>query len=109
MNFRLVDWFYVQNGKQIGPVPAAQFDDLVRSGRITPETLIWREGLANWQPFGTVTGIPSTLPSPPAPPPLPGAPLPVVSGARIGCAECGLAFPESEMIPFAGSWICAKC
>lgn len=109
MNVRAVDWFYVQHGSRIGPVPVAQFDDLVRSGRITPQTLVWREGLVNWQPFGSITTSPSSLPSPPAPPPHPGVLLSVVSGARIGCAECGLAFPESEMIPFAGSWICAKC
>ncbi|HEU0008763.1 MAG TPA: DUF4339 domain-containing protein [Verrucomicrobiae bacterium] len=109
MTFRPVDWFYVQNGSRIGPVPLAHFDDLVRSGRITRQTLVWREGLANWQPFGSITAAPSSLPSPPAPPPLPGVPQLVESGARIGCAECGVAFPESEMIPFAGSWICAKC
>ena len=109
MNVRAVDWFYVQNGKQIGPVPVAQFEDLVRSGRITLETLVWREGLPNWQPFGSITATPSTLPTPPAPPPPPGAAPPVLPGALTGCAECGFAFPESEMIPFAGSWICAKC
>ena len=104
-----MDWFYVQNGRQIGPVPVKQFDDLVRSGRITLETLVWREGLPNWQPFGSITATPSSLPTPAAPPPPPGAGPPVLSGALVGCAECGFAFPESEMIPFANSWICAKC
>ena len=108
MNLHPVDWFYVQHGSQIGPVPVARFDDLVRSGRITLQTLVWREGLANWQPFGSITADPSSLPSPPAPPSLTGTP-PIVPGVQIGCAECGVAFPESEMIPFAGSWICAKC
>jgi hypothetical protein len=106
-----VDWFYVQNGSQIGPVPVAQFDELVRSGRITPATLVWREGLANWQPFGLISAIPSTLPSPPAPPPPPppGGVPPVMAGALTPCIECGNAFAQSEMICYSDAWICARC
>jgi hypothetical protein len=96
-----VDWFYVQNGKQLGPVPVAQFDLLVQAGHITPATLVWREGLASWQPLRSIAATGASLPPAPAPPVLPGA--------LTACAECGLTFPQSEMIPFAGSWICAKC
>src|SRR5262245_25214981 len=80
MNVRVVDWFYVQNGKQIGPVPAAQFDDLVRAGQISPETLVWREGLANWQPFRLITATPSAVVSA-------GAPT-VTPGRLTNCVEC---------------------
>lgn len=109
MSFTVVDWFYVQNGKQIGPVPVAQFDDLVQSGRISAETLVWREGLVNWQAFGSIRVTSLRPPLQSASPPLPGAPPPVLTGARTSCAECGLEFPASEMIPFEGLWICAKC
>jgi hypothetical protein len=100
-----VDWFYVQNGQQFGPVPVVQFDELVRAGRVTPETFVWREGLVNWQPLGSVANPPSSASSPLMPTPHQGGMRPVLTA----CAECGVAFPESEMIPFAGSWICAKC
>ena len=103
-----MDWFYVQNGRQIGPVPVRQFDDLVRAGRITLQTLVWREGLANWQPFGSISATPSSVPTPPAPPPPPDAPS-VAQGSRAACAECGSMFPESEMVSFANSWVCATC
>ena len=43
-------WFYAEGGQQKGPVDDSVLDDLVRSGVIRPETLIWREGQANWQP-----------------------------------------------------------
>ena len=109
MNVRAVDWFYVQNGKQIGPVPVAQFGDLVRSGRITAGTLVWREGLVNWRPLGSIGVTSSSPPLQSASPPLPGAWPLVLTGVQTGCAECGAAFPQSEMIHFAGSWICAKC
>jgi len=25
------------------------------------------------------------------------------------CASCGQVFPTSEMVPFSGSWVCARC
>jgi len=102
-----VDWFYVQNGSQIGPVPVAQFDDLVRSGRITPQTLVWREGLANWQPFGLISATPSSLPSPPAPPP--AGVVPGMAGILTPCIECGNPYAQSEMICYGDAWICARC
>ena len=105
MTFRVVDWFYVQNGKKIGPVPVAEFDELVRSGRITHETLVWREGFVNWQPLGLIN-VPRSSPMQVPPP---AVPRPMLPTASTVCAECGIAFPELEMIPFAGSWICAKC
>jgi hypothetical protein len=104
-----VDWFYVQNGKRIGPVPVAQFDDLVRSGVILPETLVWREGLVSWQPLGLITATPSALPSSPPPPPPPAGAPPVISGFLTICVECGQAFAQSEMIFYGDAWICARC
>jgi hypothetical protein len=112
MNVRPVDWFYVQNGSQIGPVPVEQIDDLVRSGRITAQTLVWREGLANWQPFGLISATPSSLPLPPAPPPPPAPPggvPPVIAGGLTPCIECGNSFAQSEMICYGDAWICARC
>jgi len=47
-------WFYAEGGQQKGPVDDSVLDDLVRSGVIRPETLIWREGQANWQPYSEV-------------------------------------------------------
>ena len=108
-NFRPVDWFYAHNGKQFGPVPVAHFEELIRSGRITPETLVWRMGHANWQPLGSITAPPPPTLSPLLPPPLPDAPRPALTRALTGCAECGREFQESEMIPLNGLWICAKC
>lgn len=96
MNFRVVDWFYVQNGKQIGPVPAAQFEDWVRAGGIAPETLVWREGMAEWQPYGRVRPVPA----------------PVEPGSGTGrktCALCSESFAPDEMISFEGAWVCAAC
>jgi hypothetical protein len=44
-------WYYVEGGQQQGPVSDAELEGKSRAGAITPETLVWREGMANWQPF----------------------------------------------------------
>ena len=104
-----MDWFYVQNGKQVGPVPVAQFDDLVRSGRITLKTLVWREGLANWQPFGSISVTPPSTALRPPPPPTPAGMPPATPGIAAQCVECGRAFPSSEMICYGDAWVCGNC
>jgi uncharacterized membrane protein len=49
-------WYYVENLAQRGPVSEEQFNDLVRTGVVGPETLVWREGLAEWKPWREVSG-----------------------------------------------------
>lgn len=49
-------WYYVAEGRQAGPVTEEQFRSLVASGPIRPETLVWREGMAAWSPYATVSG-----------------------------------------------------
>ncbi len=44
-------WFYLVDGKQFGPVTAAEFVRLCATGRVTPDTLVWRHGFVNWIPF----------------------------------------------------------
>jgi len=43
--------------------------ELVRQGRVTRQTLVWREGMDQWVPAGTVTELSGILPV--VPPPLP--------------------------------------
>jgi len=43
--------FNVDNGKQAGPVDDLQLQQLAGAGVIRLDTLVWREGMANWQPY----------------------------------------------------------
>lgn len=45
-------YFYLSEGIQRGPVPAEQL-----RGYITEETLVWREGLAQWTPAGQLAEL----------------------------------------------------
>ena len=59
-----MDWYYVDNGRRIGPVDDATFETLVRAGAVRPATLIWRDGMADWQPYSSArpegAGAPQT-------------------------------------------------
>lgn len=51
-----MQWFYAQGGQQIGPCEESDFNALVQSHAVGADTLVWHEGMANWQPLGTLTG-----------------------------------------------------
>jgi hypothetical protein len=64
------EWYFQEGHKHVGPIAAAALKKLAESGRITSETLVWRNGTPEWVKAGTVRGlIERSLPSP-APPPL---------------------------------------
>ena len=65
-------------------------------GKITNETLVWREGLAQWVPYKTVRDGGSGAPAEPA-------------AGEVVCVECGKIFPASETIRHGNVNECAKC
>jgi uncharacterized protein DUF4339 len=46
--------FIAENGEQQGPFPRGKVQRMWRDGQITDAALVWREGLAEWQPIGSV-------------------------------------------------------
>lgn len=96
-----MEWFYAGGAQPVGPVSEAQFDELVRTGAIGPDTLVWKQGMASWQPLQTVTSTPIT-------PNLPAKAQPQLNTAAA-CSECGQTFPTGEMIQLGGAWVCARC
>ncbi len=51
-------WYYVDAGQQAGPVDDSALAELVRSGKIQPDTLVWHEGMQAWSAYRNVA--PST-------------------------------------------------
>jgi uncharacterized RDD family membrane protein YckC len=102
-----MNWYYVSAGKQAGPVDDAQLEALARIGQIQMDTLVWREGMAEWQPYRTVAAPGVTGPPPGMMPPDPAAPALAVN--EVVCAECNRIFPQDETIPFGTVRVCAAC
>ena len=66
-------WFYVQDDRRMGPVDMEQIVRLVVSAKLSPSTLVWHQGLADWTEAERVPEIGALLP-PPVPPGRPGFP-----------------------------------
>ena len=50
-------WYYADGGRQVGPVEESALDDLVKAGVVRDDTLVWRDGMPNWQPHAAVRGV----------------------------------------------------
>jgi uncharacterized RDD family membrane protein YckC len=98
-----MNWYYVDQGQQAGPVDEAQLEQLRLSGKIQPETLVWREGMANWMAFKDA-GIQSAT-SPGSIPSAPGA----AASNQVRCAQCGGMFPPENTIRYGTVNVCAAC
>jgi len=62
--------YYVAiGGVQSGPFDLATISSQVASGRITAQTLVWTQGMAQWTPAGQVPALAGVVAS--VPPPLP--------------------------------------
>lgn len=97
-----MNWYYVDAGQQAGPVNDAQLQQLVNSGKILPETLVWQEGMANWQPYQEVKKPGLRLATPT------GGATNVSPGEAI-CSECGGVFNVQDMIQHGNLRVCAQC
>lgn len=86
-----MNWFYSLKGRQTGPVDTAELTRLAATGEVQPNTLVWREGMADWEPYSRVEMT--------------------QLGARGGtaCSECRQLFPNDELVVLAGGPTCAAC
>lgn len=65
------------NGAQAGPFNMQQLQQMAQSGQLTPQTYVWKQGMANWEFAGNVPEL-ATLFAPPAPGATPPPPPPGV-------------------------------
>jgi uncharacterized RDD family membrane protein YckC len=102
-----MDWYYSDGRQQFGPVMQAEFDTLVASGRITANTLVWRAGMANWAPLGTVQQL---APAAAASPVAVVAPAPEQPQQQVRfCNQCGRPFAPGDLLEIGNTTVCAAC
>lgn len=89
-----MEWYYIKDGAQAGPVSEETFRSLIQQGEIGAETLVWREGMSEWIPraqCAAVVGVPPKLPTGPL------------------CRECGKEFAADDLVSVGGVRVCGGC
>jgi uncharacterized RDD family membrane protein YckC len=56
-----MQWYYATQNQRQGPVSDSEFQRLALQGIIAADTLVWRQGMPNWQPYAQIA---PTLPPP---------------------------------------------
>ena len=82
----MVMWYYVDGAHQRqGPISAEALAQAFRQGLVRRDSLVWREGMAQWEPLG------AHLPELPLPPPAaPTMPPPVQAAAQAAPAAADI-------------------
>lgn len=95
-----MNWYYVEQGKQIGPVSDEQFKTLFQGGTITIDTLVWRETMPDWVPYRQLQDVPGKAAD---------GTSSLESKPQAVCGECGKLFPADETIRYGDVRVCAAC
>jgi len=96
-----MSWYYANGGERVGPVSDEDFFQLTGSGRIHDDTLVWKQGMADWRPYAEVApalAIPPTLSRPSG---APGAAVITTSGTSAAVTRAAV-FPAKA---YGGFWI----
>jgi GYF domain 2 len=89
-------WFFAANGQQQGPYPEDQFRNLIASGAVRADTLVWTEGMTGWQRAADVPGLMASAGRRPSLPQA-GAPPMMAGGGSGGSLSIDL-----PLLPFLG-------
>ena len=79
-----MNWYYANSGEKQGPVDQSAFDRLAAEGVIQQSTLVWHEGLTEWQRYADAE-------------------------PAMYCTECGKPYATGFMLQYGTSWVCANC
>ena len=85
----IMSWYYAQEGQRIGPVSDEELTRLTKDNVVTPSTLVWRYGMAEWQPWGSV--VVSALPE------------------SALCQGCNRPFLKDDLVSIQGVMVCSAC
>jgi uncharacterized RDD family membrane protein YckC len=116
-----MSWFYESAGHQAGPVDDAALAGLVNAGTVAGPTLVWRPGMAAWQPYQEVWAASAAAAS---------GQHPALSDAGNGsvatavaraitpagllagfgyCTECGRGHASDDLAPVLDRRVCGAC
>lgn len=103
-----MQWYYAKGKEPVGPFSEKTFHSLVHEGTITPATLVWHEGMANWKAYGLINQENQEIDQ--ATVELDAAEVEEVPAPGTApCSHCGFAYSPEEMIRYGDAWVCSRC
>ncbi|MGB0680836.1 MAG: DUF4339 domain-containing protein, partial [Polyangiales bacterium] len=90
-------WHVGINDVPVGPLTSAELGRRIASGVVDPQSLVWREGFADWQPLGQVRELANVLRAH-RPPPVAGRTL-RLSGPDAAAVAAGVARGAPQQAP----------
>jgi len=96
-NLTTMNWYYLQGEEQKGPFEQADFAKLVMEGVVGRDTLVWHEGMKDWQPYARAVE------------PQGGAVAVAEMPDAIPCGRCGQSFSREELVRIGGVPVCPGC
>ena len=84
-------WYYMSGTTRCGPVSREDIIARLRARQLNHATPVWRAGMAQWSPAGS---LPEFSAAAPAPPPVPGGPRPGAYPPRPGYAPPQAGYPR---------------
>ncbi len=88
------EWYYLEGSEQVGPVSEEQFQAKVLDGSINEQTLVWQQGMADWQPYGQQASPQSSSPA--------------TVGTTL-CPNCGASVSRGDLIIIDQVSVCPHC
>ncbi len=107
-------WYFVERGQTVGPISQDELARNVSSGRLGPDTMVWKDGMPDWRPFVDVgVGVLKATSARRAAVVQPGSPTnsPTSAGSpdMAACVECGGLFPRSRLLRTFDGLLCERC
>lgn len=107
---RVMDaWYYEKQGQRHGPIDTDELKAMARSGDLSPNDLVWKQGMDGWTKASQIKGLLPTAPAAGIAPP----PLPDGSGSarlQVTLPDGNDYLPNKGLNPIAAavaSWLCA--
>ena len=95
-----MNWYYAEGKRKVGPISKEELRSLVQAKKINSETLVWRQGMKDWEALGKVAKQKERSTQ--------KLQKTAATGQAV-CSECGRTIPEEELISFENAKVCAGC